>query len=85
VTRADRIGDREAWVATAGSTSYFFDKHSALLLRRLTTTETMLGPLPAQIDFDDYRNVGGARLPFVITTSDGAPFATAVRTFSEIR
>ena len=85
VTGADRIGDREVWVADNGSTKYFFDKHSGLLLRHLTTTETLLGPLPEQADFDDYRIVAGTRLPFMITTSDGAPFDTAVRTIREVR
>jgi len=86
VVRADRIGDREVWVANAGTTSYFFDKHSGLLLRRLETPEeSMLGPLQEQADFDDYRDAGGVRMPFVITTSDGAPYTTAVRRFSEIR
>jgi len=29
----------------------------------------VMGPLPTQIDYDDYRNVDGVKLPFKITVS----------------
>jgi hypothetical protein len=45
----------------------------------------MIGPLPEQIDFDDYRDVDGVKLPFVIRTSNAAPFDTAVRSSRESR
>jgi len=45
----------------------------------------MLGPLNTQRDFNDYRDIGGLKLPFTIRTSDVAAFDTAIRRFSEIR
>jgi len=63
----------------------FFDVESALLLRRVNVTNTMLGPLNAQWDFSDYRDVSGIKLPFLIRTSDVSSYDTVVRRFSEIK
>ena len=43
-----------------------FDRESGLLLRRTITTATPLGPLPEQIDYSDYRDVSGVKVPFVV-------------------
>ncbi|HWK12402.1 MAG TPA: c-type cytochrome [Vicinamibacterales bacterium] len=42
----------------------FFDRHSGLLVRRSIATPTPLGPLSEQIDYSDYREVSGVKLPF---------------------
>jgi hypothetical protein len=49
------------------------------------TTETLLLPLEEQVDYDDYRDVNGLRMPFQIRTSEGAPYATVTKTVAEIR
>ena len=86
---ADRIGDRDVYVLeteTAGIVQrFFFDAKTGLLVRRLTLTPTLIVTLPEQADFDDYRDIGGVRVPFSIRTADVAYFDTASRTFSEIR
>jgi hypothetical protein len=43
-----------------------FDKQSGLLLRRSVSTATALGPLPEQIDYSDYRDVSGVKVPFSV-------------------
>ena len=43
-----------------------FDRESGLLLRRSVTTATPLGPLPEQIDYSDYRDVSGVKVPFMV-------------------
>ncbi len=48
------------------TTKYFFDTQTGLLLRELTTVRTILAPLPEQVDFEDYRDVDGIKLPFTI-------------------
>jgi hypothetical protein len=63
----------------------YFDVDSGLLVRSLRTVPTLLGPLPEQIEFEDYRDVGGMKLPFLIRTSDVAPYDTATRRFTEGR
>ena len=86
----ERVGSRDAYVAVAEidartKTMWFFDVKTGLLLRERTTTETTLVPLQEQIDYEDYRRVGGVMLPFVIRAADGAPFSTSVRVFTRIR
>jgi photosynthetic reaction center cytochrome c subunit len=53
----------------------YFDKESGLLVRQMRYADTLIGPVPVQVDYSDYRDVAGAgvKLPFhVITTwTDG--------------
>jgi photosynthetic reaction center cytochrome c subunit len=45
----------------------YFDRQSGLLLRELRYGSSPIGRIPTQIDFADYRDVNGVRLPFRIT------------------
>ncbi|MFZ0200156.1 MAG: c-type cytochrome [Candidatus Sulfotelmatobacter sp.] len=42
----------------------YFDEQSGLLVRLIRFGETPLGRLPTQIDYADYREIGGVRIPF---------------------
>jgi len=42
----------------------YFDKESGLLLRMMRYGGSPIGRLPTQIDYADYRDVGGIKLPF---------------------
>ena len=85
-----RINDRESYQvlieeSSTQSIQLFFDVESGLLLRRVSVTNTMLGPLNVQWDFSDYRDVSGIKLPFLIRTSDVSSYDTVIRRFSEIK
>ena len=58
---------------------------TGLLLRRITSTPTIVGLIPEQVDYEDYRDVDGLKLPFTIrvTTVDRANSST--RKFTEIK
>jgi hypothetical protein len=45
----------------------YFDRKSGLLLRELRYGNSPIGRVPTQIDFADYRDVEGIKLPFRIT------------------
>ncbi|HEY5616656.1 MAG TPA: photosynthetic reaction center cytochrome c subunit family protein [Vicinamibacterales bacterium] len=45
----------------------YFDRQSGLLLRELRYGSSPIGRIPTQIDFSDYRDVNGIKLPFRIT------------------
>ena len=45
----------------------YFDKQTGLLLRELRYSTSPIGRVPTQIDFADYRDVSGIKLPFHIT------------------
>jgi photosynthetic reaction center cytochrome c subunit len=75
------IDDKDVFVvegtANGGRSSLklYFDKESGLLVRQVRYADTMIGRVPIQVDYSDYRDVAGAgvKLPFhVITTwTDG--------------
>jgi photosynthetic reaction center cytochrome c subunit len=45
----------------------YFDRQSGLLLRELRFGNSPIGRVPTQIDYADYRDVNGIKLPFRIT------------------
>ena len=57
-------------VPPAGQTpvNFYFDE-SGLLIRVLRFSDTVVGRVPTQIDFADYRDVSGVKIPFRITTT----------------
>jgi photosynthetic reaction center cytochrome c subunit len=87
----DKVGDRDAYVLQANRSDteverLFFDVETGLLLRRVTYMRTMIGIIPQQWDFEDYRDVEGVKMPFTIrlsTTDAGNAFS--VRKFTEIK
>jgi len=46
-----------------------FDAESGLLRRQIINRPIFLGPDPEQTDYEDYRDVGGVKVPFLIKTS----------------
>jgi photosynthetic reaction center cytochrome c subunit len=42
----------------------YFDQQNGLLLREMRYSETPIGRVPTQIDYSDYRDVNGLKLPF---------------------
>jgi hypothetical protein len=84
-----KVGDREAYVvenATATKTErYYFDSQTGLLLRKATLNHTVLMPFPDQVDFDDYREVDGVRMPFRIVYSAIDTYDSWTRTFTQIK
>jgi hypothetical protein len=51
----------------------YFNVESGLLVRTLRYTNTLVGVVPTQIDYSDYREVSGVKMPFhwVVTWTDG--------------
>jgi hypothetical protein len=47
----------------------YFDRESGLLLRTVRYGRSPIGRLPTQIDYADYREVGGLKMPFRLTFS----------------
>jgi hypothetical protein len=63
-----------------------FDGATGLLVRRVTFTTSMVGLIPDQVDFEDYREIDGVKFPFTARASTievGNPIST--RTFGEIK
>jgi hypothetical protein len=63
----------------------FFDAQTGLLVRRITLTTTVVGLIPEQVDYEDYRDVDGLKLPFTIRTTSIDSFYSSTRKFTEIK
>jgi photosynthetic reaction center cytochrome c subunit len=53
------------------SLKLYFEKQSGLLVRQVRFADTIIGRVPVQVDYSDYRDVGGTgvKLPFHIMTT----------------
>jgi photosynthetic reaction center cytochrome c subunit len=86
--RMDKVGDRDTYVVFAfprgdSFEQLHFDVQTGLLIRAVTLEETALGGLPTQLDFEDYREVDGVKLPFRIKSS--TPDRTITIQFDDIK
>jgi photosynthetic reaction center cytochrome c subunit len=74
VGRPDTIGDHPAYTLICmrqgqPPVRLYFDQSSGLLLRQVRYTDTPIGRNPTQIDYADYREVDGVKIPFRWTLS----------------
>ena len=67
------IDDREVYIvqgrlAPGGlPVKLFFDRQSGLLVRLVHYADTAVGRIPTQVDYKDYRDVAGIKMPFKLT------------------
>ena len=47
----------------------YFDPQTGLLMRLVRYSDTIIGRVPTQIDYEDYRDAGGIKMPFKWTTT----------------
>ncbi|MDT4897330.1 MAG: photosynthetic reaction center cytochrome c subunit [Acidobacteriota bacterium] len=90
VAGREKIGDRETYVLvskpSANLTSkLYFDTQTGLLLRILDIFQTMIAPVPSQQDLEDYRDVDGVKMPFIIRFSPVQPRDAWTRKYTEIK
>ena len=69
VGHPDKIGDRPAYALICmrqgqPPVRLYFDQSSGLLLRQVRYTDTPIGRNPTEIDYADYREVDGVKVPF---------------------
>jgi hypothetical protein len=68
------VDDRETLVvqgttASGGTATLCFDAKTALLVRLVRYDESPVGRLVTRVDYDDYRDVAGVKMPFKWTVS----------------
>jgi hypothetical protein len=86
----DKINGRDVYVIRGNAIDnrrerLYFDVETGLLLRRTTSTATPIGVIPEQVDFEDYRDVDGLKMPFTIRVSTIDPSYSITRKFTEIK
>jgi hypothetical protein len=62
----------------------YFDTETGLLVRRKVFVKTMIGNVPSQTDFSDYRMVQGVMIPFEVRYSYIDPWSETYRKYSEV-
>jgi hypothetical protein len=85
-----KFDGRDVYLVRANTASgkreqLYFDAETGLLVRRITSTTTPVGIIPEQIDFADYRDVEGMKVPFTIRVSAIDPTYSVIRKFNEIK
>jgi hypothetical protein len=70
----DKIDGREVYLVTATTADnsrerLYFDAQTGLLVRRVSSVPTVLGAFQYQVDYADYKDFGGAKLPTTIRYS----------------
>jgi hypothetical protein len=83
VTGVEKVGTRDAYVLRGtldgdNPETLYFDTQTGLLLRKGIYNNTPLGKYAIHTDYEDYREVGGVKLPFLIRTVSVSPADTAV-------
>jgi hypothetical protein len=74
-----------ATTTAGGRETLFFDVETGFLVRRASSLATPVGNIPEQVDFSDYRDVDGLKLPFTIKVESIDPMSSVVRKFTEIK
>jgi photosynthetic reaction center cytochrome c subunit len=73
--RTDKIDDKEYYVVTGrgpgtpAQVRLYFDEQSGLLVRVVRLNDAGLGNMPVQVDYTDYRDADGIKIPFKWTLS----------------
>jgi len=85
-----KVGERDAIVVVDRPSEgvqrrYFFDAETGLLVRVLTLTDAVLNQIPEQVDFEDYRDVDGVKIPFTVRVSAIDTFNSHTRTITEFK
>jgi hypothetical protein len=86
----DKIGERNVLIIGGRTVDnhrerLFFDAETGLLLRRISYMETPVGVIPSQVDFEDYRDVDGVKIPFTVKVSSVEPGLVSTRSYTEVK
>ncbi|MDQ3816845.1 MAG: c-type cytochrome [Acidobacteriota bacterium] len=86
----EQIAGRKAYVLESilnpgTKQKLYFDTETGLLVRKVMLTDTVLLPIPEQFDFEDYRDVNGLKIPFMIRYSAVDSYDSVTRKLSEIK
>lgn len=73
-TRKEKVGDRELIrvdrkISDDLYERYYFDPATNALVRSMRIISTPVGRTPQQVDYNDYRDVNGMRVPFSVRSS----------------
>jgi predicted Zn-dependent peptidase len=87
LTGSETINNKDAYkvvlnMPTGKKTTQYYDINSGLLIRQISTAETQQGSFTSTIDFDDYKDVNGVKVPYKLTQS--TPMGSIELTVSDV-
>jgi Photosynthetic reaction centre cytochrome C subunit. len=85
----ETIDGHETWTAGGAIDEHsrqriWFDATTGLVLRRLVSTDSPVGRIPTQTDYDDYRDAGGVKVPFTVRVSSVNGGQSSTRKYTSI-
>jgi len=85
----DTIDGHEVWTVGAAIDDHTrqrisFDATTGLPLRRVVTTDSPVGRIPTQTDYEDYRDANGVKVPFTVKVSSVNGGQNATRKYTSI-
>ncbi|HXH38248.1 MAG TPA: c-type cytochrome [Thermoanaerobaculia bacterium] len=89
VFRKETIDGHEAWAVGAQIDEHTrerisFDATTGLPLRRVLTFDSPVGRIPLETDYEDYREVSGAKVPFTVRLSSVNGGQSSTRKYTSI-
>jgi hypothetical protein len=69
----------------SGAERHYFDVGTGLLVRSVYLTPSLVGDIPDQVDYEDYRVIDGVRLPFRVRRSFVDPWVGWTRQFTDVQ
>jgi hypothetical protein len=89
VVAKETIDGHEVWVVGSPIDEHTrqrisFDATSGLPLRRVVTTDSPVGRIPTQTDYEDYRDANGVKVPFTMKVSSVNGGQSATRKYTSI-
>lgn len=89
VVGKDTIDGHEVWIVGSAIDEHTrqrisFDATTGLPLRRVVTTDSPVGRIPMQTDYDDYRDASGVKVPFTVKVSAVNGGQSATRKYTSI-
>jgi Photosynthetic reaction centre cytochrome C subunit len=89
VAGKEKIGDHDTYILfTSGGQKarqrLYFDATSGLLVRKVVLTDSPVGTIPSQTDFDEWKDAGGTKFPFVVKWSSVDWRNSATRKYSDV-
>jgi hypothetical protein len=88
--RKDKLDGRDVYVITGVRPDkirerLYFDAETGLLLRRVSYLDTPVGVIPDEIDYEDYRDVDGVKVPFTVKIYTVGGVWSGTRKFTDVK
>ncbi len=90
MVRKTKIGEHESFeleypLQERTTRHLYFSANTGLLLRSSRATQSPIGIIPDQVDYEDYRDVNGSKIPTVLISNYVDPWMSGTWKFTEIQ